>query len=540
MMLRSAFFLLLAAGSSFVVWLGLFIVTRELPAQWNLKSILRRPAVLAGAALLLLAVFLFGVTMQTLAATPAEFIRWQRATWWTVPLAEWLFLWALIREVYYPYGTPQQWRWIRWGVFGLLGYALLVALGAMLGVFVDNAAIVRLEHAVAPFRVPSRLPQYYVYGLYVLGLLVANVGITLHAGWRARHQGIGEVGRVYWLGVGAALAVIGAVIGVVIQPLTAGRVPTQLGMVIVVLGLGVVGYGIVRNNTLLHENVLQQDFWHSLFTTALTALGFVLCAVALFLLIGYPYPPVLTPLLMLLAALSQTPLRWYEWPLLWPYLPRWLQRLQDPPHSPLPNPTNTLQTPTAPQGSSGPAGRGLAEVPLTPAPPHGSTELAEVPFPSSPPAPHPAPPDLAPFCTQAVDQIFQYTYFQSDDVLAASRLHELQLVQRYCAQVARTLGVPTDALTVGQRATALRTALTALITREVTPAVLPGGSLPAPLEFFLLQKKYVEALPRTAVEQLIYEQYGLVVTGGAYSRLLYVARHRLAEAIVQAERQMVG
>ena len=96
-MLRDLLFLLESLSATFILWLGLYVITRDLPLgkETGKAAAWRRPALIAGAGTLLLAIYLLGITMGIVAESAAEYLRWQRATWWTVPVASALFIWAI-------------------------------------------------------------------------------------------------------------------------------------------------------------------------------------------------------------------------------------------------------------------------------------------------------------------------------------------------------------------------------------------------------------------------------------------------------------
>ena len=133
-MLTQIVFLLESFSAIFILWLGVYIITRDLPhhsepnreSNRGSNSRWQRPPLLVGVGTMLFAVYLFGIAMEIIVPTAAEFIQWQRVTWWTVPIATLLFLWAVILLTT---GQPWLYYWQRIVLPVLATVALFLAIG---------------------------------------------------------------------------------------------------------------------------------------------------------------------------------------------------------------------------------------------------------------------------------------------------------------------------------------------------------------------------------------------------------------------------
>lgn len=118
-MLNQFIFLAENVSAAFILWLGLFIITRDLARASDAFDWQHSPALFAGIATTLLTIYLFGVAMQTVAHTPGEFILWQKSTWWTTPIAILAFFWSVLLLVFKPKLNPLSF-WRRDRIFDLV------------------------------------------------------------------------------------------------------------------------------------------------------------------------------------------------------------------------------------------------------------------------------------------------------------------------------------------------------------------------------------------------------------------------------------
>ncbi len=70
--------------------MGLYIITRGLPLPERRKEgfdWLKKPALSAGLAMMLVSWYMFGVAMRSVTPNIDYYILWDRLTWWTVPIS---------------------------------------------------------------------------------------------------------------------------------------------------------------------------------------------------------------------------------------------------------------------------------------------------------------------------------------------------------------------------------------------------------------------------------------------------------------------
>lgn len=511
-MLKTSVFLVESVGAAFVFWLGLFISTRSIaPQRARLAQyyLWKNPSLLAGSAITLLAFFLFGVAMQTVAETPQQFLIWQQLTWWTIPVAMYGFCWSTILLYYRQQVSEDSWRRLILLAWIIAGWALLLVLAILAGILVQGEQIQEIQSSFASYRTPVRMPWYLFYALYLLIMLTSTVSILLIQNLRIVRVAPQEYQKIKWVLYGSGIALVGTTIGVVIQPLSNGLVPVQLGMFVIVAGVGFVGYGIVNYNTMMQAQVLKQDFQHSLLSSALTAVLFLL-SIPLFRLLGYPIPLILSPILLFLAVLTQAPLGWEEAVSDRLLLPRWAvgyrERLVLLRRTVLttPNPTQALN--------------------------HAEAEIQQI-------VQDARVDELRQMISSELERIFYYNHFYDDRLLAESPLQTLQSVYKVVLQFRSKQSLTGAQSTEVQKTLALRALLAERIEQFLGRSTMDGESRDTNLQvgYLILQKKHLQGKSRPEVEEAIRAQYNVIVTGGAYSRNLQSARQHLAQWLFEEE-----
>jgi hypothetical protein len=133
--------------------------------------------------------------------------------------------------------------------------------------------------------------------------------------------------------------------------------------------------------------------------------------------------------------------------------------------------------------------------------------------------------------------IFKYAGFRKDDVLAGSKLFDLEIVQRALMSFARTRGLTLATVTKQDKAGTLRDFLTDCI-EKLRPDSHTESQPPSDewFEYCILHLKYVEDSSRDEIEKHFRDR-GHIIAGGTYGRYLEKARERLATVIWQAEIQ---
>ena len=445
--------------------------------------------------------------MESVARSPADFLLWQQATWWTIPIAAMLFLWAVLLLTRVGEGRP----WLRVVFVTTFIYANLLALGVASGFMLDASSIEARDSLFQPYYTPMHEPFINFFHPFVMGTLAVCFVLLLVQYRRAPRHTV-ESRRARWLALGSLFLLVGAVASFMLPPRNLAYAPKQIGDYLATAGAATISYGIARHNALEHEQLLEHDFWHSLVTVAVTVAIYLLGYTALSLLFSYALSPLAIIALSALAVLTQTPYNWNGGVFDRIMLPRWAvayrSRLV----------LMRQDTLTAPDPS-----RLLDEAEET------FGDLIR----------HVRRGEIEELAHSEIDHIFQYTRFDNLETLAASRLNQLRSVQAQQAEYAETLHVPAGGLSDAQAGQSLRLYLEDAINCRLCPADAEPAS-PERIEQIILQKKYVEAWTRTEVERYLYDNYELAVTGGAYSRYLTHARQRLADVIVEREVALVA
>lgn len=169
-----AFFIVESALFGLFVWLGLFLLNRVFLQNNTSGTMWRYPALYCGIGALLFAGFLLGVAMQSIATTAADYVLWQKLTWWTVPLGAAFYVGAtLLLYIHLQSGSyPALLRWKSYWV--LLAPACMIAYGTTGDWFLDYDRLTAVVTPYEAFHAPFRLPHYYVYALFVASLLVGS------------------------------------------------------------------------------------------------------------------------------------------------------------------------------------------------------------------------------------------------------------------------------------------------------------------------------------------------------------------------------
>ena len=501
-MVSQLIFMVEVLSAAFIAWLGLYVVTRDLPWRESGSRRYFRTGVLAGNALILLSIYLYGIALESIAQSPSEFLRLQQSTWWGIPIAAVFFLWTTMLLTHLGEGRA----WTRIFYIVSFGYALFLAIGIASGFMLNANGIEARSSLFQPYYTPMQEPFIHFLHPFVLGSLTAAFILLLMRYLRTprntpEHQG------ATWLCLGSVFLLFGAVASFVLPPLDLAYAPKQVGDYVATAGAAIISLGIARHNALEQEQILQHDFWHSLITVAVSVGIYVLGYAAFSLFYGYPISPMAVIALSVLAVITQTPYNWSGAVFDRILLPRWVvayrSRLVLMRQQPL-TAVNPGQLLDEAQESFGDLIRTVRR-----------DEIDEL-------------------VRDEVEHIFQYTRFDNAEVLEASRLQQLQLVQQKEAAYASEQRLPPDGLSADQKAESLRLFLEEAIDEWMNCDGVDVSS-PQTIEQVILQKKYIEGWTRTQVERYLYDQHHLAVTGGAYSRHLKQARRRLAGAIADRE-----
>lgn len=493
---------------AFVLWLGIFVVSRDFAVE-N-RSLWQRSALLAGIATILLGFYFLGVAMQTISETGQEFIRWQKITWWVVPGAVVLFFRSVVLITEKESTLAHRLLQARTLWSGTSIYAVLLTIGSLSEFFIDNRQVQAVQGNFEAFYAPVRLPQFYFYDLFLALLLSASVYLLLRCSWLAYRQDKHEFQKFRWLGYGSLGLIIGTLIGAVIHPLSDGLIPKQLGDLVLTLGAAAVSFGVARYNALGHDQIVEQDFWHSLLNVAATTFFYLALFHATCWLLGYPRPTIVTPILVVLAVITQTPRRLLDGIVDKLLLPNWLSSYRQQ----LSHISQDLLTTPKPEATLETAVDTFQQIVV---------EVQQK--------------ELEELIRGEVESIFQYTRLQDNAHLAASDLFRLRLLQTRIHEQCQRWGIAPSTISDDQRSEILRSILLVMIEERYISlfSIHPTSLSDEQIEILILKKKYVEQLTRNEVERFLNQNYQIIVSGGAYSRHLANGRLRLAQKLHSLE-----
>ncbi len=506
------------AGGSFL-WLGLYLFTRELPVQRTGPYWWRRPALLASLAMMLTSIFLFGTAIQSITTTMSDFVLWQKLTWWPVPVAVALWLWVILLIVKDDGTKPRSvlWGWA-FPLVALTYGAMLSVVGTFSEVLFRYDEVRLQESSFAYFFIPPRVPEHYFYGGYVvITLLTASVLLLrLYIRTRDDHRRQG----IKWLSLGSLIITVGATLAVVGYSWSEGRLPEQVGDLIITLGLAFTGYGVLNYNALLSNRVIEADFKRSLFGVTVVVIFYLGVFGLAHWLVGAEWSALGFPLLTALLVITHTPLLLERWLLDKLTLPEWQARynrqltqlIQD-----LRTAADKEQTLLESQE------RIVAEI--IPAAIEGVIEAE-------------------------VESIFRNKNFsdpKKDELLARSNLQHLKIVKKEENDYLKNRRLTPALLSAADRAAILRSCLTHIIDSGICPN--PGAGFtnheadtPVLKEqwamYTVLRKQYVEGWRQRDVRDFLSDHLNYPVPeGAAYNRLQQMARSKLAITIRQLEMQ---
>lgn len=504
------------AGGSFL-WLGLYLFTRELPVQRTHPSWWRRPALLASLAMVLTSIFLFGTAIQSITTTMSDFVLWQKLTWWPVPCAVALWLWVILLIVRDDGTKPPSifWGWV-FPLIVLVYGAILSVVGTFSEVLFRYGEVRLQESSFAYFFVPPRVPEHYFYGGYVVVTLLTASVLLLHLYIstvnRHRRQAI------KWLSFGSLIITVGATLAVVGYSWSEGRLPEQVGDLVITLGLAFTGYGVLNHNALLSNRVIEADFKRSLLGVTVVITFYLGVFGLAHWLVGAQWSALGFPLLTALLVITHTPLLLERWLLDKLTLPEWQARY----NRQLTQLIQDLRTaPDKEQTLLESQERLVAEI--IPAAIEGVIEAE-------------------------VESIFRNKNFsdpKKDELLAQSNLQYLKIVKQEENDYLQNRRLTPSLLSTADRAAILRLCLTQIIDNEICPK--PGTGFAnhevdtAALKeqwamYTVLRKQYVEGWKQKDVRNFLNDHLNYPVPeGAAYNRLQQTARNKLATIIRQLE-----
>ena len=488
--------------AAFVLWIGLYSITRDLPWRREAQRIWQRPPLMAGAGMILGSIYLFGNAMKMVSTTPEEFVLWQRFTLWGIPIAIVCFFVAVVELTCSGRPAPQ---WVR--ALILIVAVIAVALGfAIAGGYLFDAETIRAGTTVfQPFYLPQRVPYGDLYYGFVVAGILGSIAVLLHR--LPKTAGDADRRQKVLIGIaGGAFLLVGLLSTLLFAELRHPYLPMHIGDLLAAMGAVAVSYDIARHNALKHRQIIRSDFWHSFVSVAITALLCLFIYLAFSAVFSYPVQPLSVALICVFIVLTHTSFNWGDAVLDRLFLPRWVVGYRD-----------QLML--------------MRQQPLTAEDPADPLAMAEQTFDAVLQATRTQ--ELESLIQGEVEGIFKYRNFDDDELLSESRLFGLQIVQAAVQEYAQDRDIEASSLSDHHRAECLRSLLcTAIDEWSWTPDPL---SRRARIEKTILGRKYVEQRSRVDVERLLSDQFDVVITGGGYSRCLIDARMHLARALYDRE-----
>lgn len=525
-MLRTVIFLLECTFSGMFLWLGLYLITRDNPVEGRyFRRWWRRPALAMGLALICGAFYLVGVAVQYITDNQDQMVLWLRLTWWATPLACPTIFWSIFLVTVDERTLPRAHIVARIAAVLLFGYAIGVS-GAGIGtnLFFQFDAIRRVprwQHSI--LEIP---PRYPFYGLFVVLILGTFLVVTLMLFRRYRTAQDAARTQFRWLGAGTAMLVLGAITGFVTLTFPGFKVAPELGDALLTGGLFMMGYGVAHYNALFQQQNITRDFYRSLTAVIVTSSVFVLVFSGMHYITGAALTPISIPLLIWLVILILTLRPWVSERLDQVFLPgtvvvvrRVLQRSRD-------------QLATAEN-----AGQTVRDIEQQ-MPETIATELLELEFHNLQTAIH-----------RDINSLFyktNYTGDAGDDYISTStKLLSLTIVEDTATILMQQDGVlPTVHRQIYQLK-ALRQTVRTLV-QDMNPETSAPGGLSYDVNgdqfkrqkarYIILQKQFIEDIPRQTVQQTI-EKDLRIGSGGGYQRLLQAAKQDLAQRLYIEERK---
>lgn len=235
--------------AAFVLWLGVYIITRDLPWRHESARPWWRPPLLAGAGLILASVYLYGTAMETVSVQQEEFLRWQRVTLWGIPIAIVCFFWAIVLLTCSGRESPP---WTRALLPVSVFIAGFLAIGIAGGALLDVEGIRPGGTIFQPYYTPMSEPFNYIYYGFLASGILGCLAVLIHRLPKAAHDPARR--RKIVLGIVSGLFLFaGAVTTLILAQLGNPYLPKQIGDFTATIGAAFISYDIARHNALNHE-----------------------------------------------------------------------------------------------------------------------------------------------------------------------------------------------------------------------------------------------------------------------------------------------
>ena len=517
MMIHIIFIIEALAAATFL-WLGLFITTRDKPETTSLKHYLKRPSNLASGALILMAIFLSGVAINSPASNNEEFLFWLHATWWAIPIAVALWFWCAVLLAASERNT-ELYIQEKLFVFLFLLYGLICGVvGTTSDYFFLDSQVTSTANI---YNIAPSWPGYHVYRFFVISASWAAVVVLLSSYIRYTRSKEGlrrQAFIIRWFIVGGIFLAGAATLRLFLFV----AFPQQFADFLITVGLALIGYSVARYNALIQRHILTQDFIFS-GVRAITLATSYYTVLQLKRLTLEPDPSNFDSVAIVhLGVITSMFFELVSAVLEKQFLPNWLVKWRT-------------------------GLRELEDAILIEQDRQKVVEdaLDHFTFVIQPEAQKEA---LKEIIKKEVSSIFSHSAFHNDDMMANSQLHNLVLVKQ---EVKRFLGgrqSMVDTIPAQHKARALRDFFKIFICKKFCPRPTKGEwewpqELPVNhlerkewIESLIFLMQYVENHKRAKVQSYAIEKWGEpLADGGTYSRYQKSGRKRMVALIWQEE-----
>ena len=502
----------IAAG--LFLWLGLYVIIKDTSLAMRPAKIALQPSFIVGVAMLLTTIFLTGVVANSPPADIDEFEFWFKLTWWSFPAAVYLWLFSVVVLVSMDGASerrPLDTSAILLSCFFLL-YALFCIVAGTFTDFIFHHYNVT-SHA-GFFQIAPSWPGLMFYAAYVLSALwlcVILLGVNYFSNKDPLHRS-----ALRWLIYGGALMAIATTVRLLLFT----TFPEQLADIIGTTGLVLIGTGIVRFSAFMQNRVFEADFLYSLTRALSLGIVYTLVVQVLQLTPGFATNNIGSVVFFHLGIVTSILLEHASQPIEYLFFPKWmvqwrkqLRLLED-----------NMLTVFDRGGALEEAQRNFIEE----IQPYAQSSLMQEEI------------------SGEIKKIFRHGAFQRDNILAASRLHNLQVVQQGIASQHPSVEMQSNVASTQMKADILRNFLSRFIHQkfcpdpEIAPLEMPqtlpqSGIEKEWIEYLIFCEQYLHGKQRGEIMQFSAKSWNRPLSSAEYGRLILSGRKRLSNLLWQEE-----